>query len=72
MPGPDTDQIGMAHRWDGCHLSASGQELAAQAWFLTITASPIARLILWSKYRLESAFVADISTGRKQTGRTRK
>jgi len=72
MPGPDTDQIGMAHRWDGCHLSASGQELAAQAWFLTITASPIARLILWSKYRLESAFVADISTGREQTGRTRK
>jgi hypothetical protein len=56
MPGPDTDQIGTAHRWDGCHFSASGQELAAQAWFLAITAGPLHRLLLWSKYRLESMF----------------
>jgi hypothetical protein len=56
MPGPDTDQIGIEHRWDGCHFSGSGQELAAQAWFLAITASALARLILWSKYRLKSMF----------------
>jgi Carbohydrate esterase, sialic acid-specific acetylesterase len=55
-PGPDTDQIGTAHRWDGCHFSASGQELAAQAWFLAITAGPLHRLLLWSKYRLEYLF----------------
>jgi hypothetical protein len=41
MPGPDTDQIGIEHRWDGCHFSASGQELAAQAWFQAITAKPM-------------------------------
>ena len=32
-PGPDTDKIGTEHRRDGCHFSASGQKLAAQAWF---------------------------------------
>jgi hypothetical protein len=41
MPGPDLDQIGIEHRRDGCHFSASGQELAAQAWFLAITARPM-------------------------------
>jgi hypothetical protein len=41
MPGPDLDQIGITHRRDGCHFSASGQELAAQAWFLAITAKPM-------------------------------
>jgi hypothetical protein len=38
MPGPDTDQIGIKHRRDGCHFSAAGQELAAQAWLRAITA----------------------------------
>src|SRR5262249_60419330 len=58
MPGPDTDQIGLAHRRDGCHFAASGQELAAQAWFRAITAGRLEKLVLWSKYRLESMFAA--------------
>ena len=37
LPGPDTDLIGIEHRRDGCHFAASGQELAAQAWFKAIT-----------------------------------
>jgi hypothetical protein len=32
-PGPDTDRIGVEYRRDGCHLSAAGQRLVAQAWF---------------------------------------
>jgi Carbohydrate esterase, sialic acid-specific acetylesterase len=60
MPGPDTDQIGLAHRRDGCHFAASGQELAAQAWFRAITAGPLEKLVLWSKYRLESMFAAKV------------
>jgi hypothetical protein len=36
LPGPDTDKIGLEHRRDGCHFSASGQELAAEAWFRAI------------------------------------
>src|SRR5262249_17386261 len=43
LPGPDTDQIGIAHRRDGCHFAASGQELAAQAWFKAITAGQFER-----------------------------
>jgi Carbohydrate esterase, sialic acid-specific acetylesterase len=58
MPGPDTDQIGIADRRDGCHFAASGQELAAQAWFRAITASPLEKLVLWSKYRFESMSAA--------------
>src|SRR5262245_485718 len=60
MPGPDTDQIGLAHRRDGCHFAASGQELAAQAWFRAITAGRLEKLVLWSKYRLESMFAAKV------------
>ncbi len=30
--GPDTDQLGPGERYDGCHLSASGQEKAAALW----------------------------------------
>jgi hypothetical protein len=60
MPGPDTDQIGIAHRRDGCHFAASGQELAAQAWFRAITAGRLEKLVLWSKYRLESMFAAKV------------
>jgi len=63
LPGPDTDQIGIEHRRDGCHFAASGQELAAQAWFRAITASPLERLTLWSKYRLESMFAAKVARG---------
>jgi hypothetical protein len=54
LPGPDTDQIGIAHRRDGCHIAAYGQELAAQAWFQAITAG---------RYRLESAFAANVPSG---------
>ena len=60
MPGPDTDQIGIAHRRDGCHFAASGQELAAQAWLRAITASPLEKVVLWSKYRFESIFAAKV------------
>ncbi len=60
MPGPDTDQIGIADRRDGCHFAASGQELAAQAWFRAITASPLEKLVLWWKYRFESMFAAKV------------
>src|SRR5262249_20129943 len=62
MPGPDTDQIGIPHRHDGSHFSASGQELAAQAWFRAITAGPLEKL-MWSKYRLESMFAAKVPGG---------
>src|SRR6516164_471335 len=60
MPGPDTDQIGIAHRRDGCHFAASGQELAAQAWLRAITARPLEKVVLWSKYRFESIFPAKV------------
>jgi len=30
--GPDTDALGPALRWDGCHLSAEGQVTAAELW----------------------------------------
>jgi hypothetical protein len=60
LPGPDTDQIGIAHRRDGCHFSASGQELAAQGWFRAITASRFERQMVRLKYRLESMFAADV------------
>ena len=63
LPGPDTDRIGIEHRHDGCHFAASGQELAAQAWFRAITAGPLERLTLWSKYRLESMFAAKVPGG---------
>src|SRR5262249_49274003 len=56
LPGPDTDQIGIAHRRDGCHFAASGQELAAQAWFKAITAGQFERRRVRLKYRLESLF----------------
>ena len=36
LPGPDTDLIGIEHRFDRCHFSESGQKLAAQAWFNAI------------------------------------
>lgn len=30
--GPDTDSLGLPFRWDGCHLSAAGQQKAAHLW----------------------------------------
>jgi hypothetical protein len=56
LPGPDTDLIGIEHRRDGCHFSASGQELAAQAWFKAITAGRLRTRLLWARYRLETMF----------------
>ncbi|MBS0534439.1 MAG: hypothetical protein JSR72_10315 [Proteobacteria bacterium] len=43
LPGPDTDLIGIEHRFDRCHFSESGQKLAAQAWFDAIQSSQTAR-----------------------------
>jgi Carbohydrate esterase, sialic acid-specific acetylesterase len=58
LPGPDTDLIGVAHRRDGCHFSASGQELAAQAWFKAITAGRVRTRILQAKYRIQTHALA--------------
>jgi Carbohydrate esterase, sialic acid-specific acetylesterase len=63
LPGPDTDQIGIAHRHDGCHFAASGQELAAQAWFKAITAGRFERQRVRLKYRLEFLFAANVPSG---------
>jgi hypothetical protein len=62
-PGPDTDQIGIKHRRDGCHFAASGQELAAQAWFKAITAGRFGRQRVRLKYRLESLFAENVPKG---------
>jgi hypothetical protein len=37
--GPDTDEIGVEHRFDGCHFAESGLALHAQAWFEVLTHS---------------------------------
>jgi hypothetical protein len=42
LPGPDTDMIGIEHRWDGCHFAASGLDLAADAWLKAFAANPVA------------------------------
>src|SRR5207302_978124 len=65
-PGPDTDLIGIEHRRDGCHFSASGQELAAQAWFKAITAGRLRMGVVWARYRLASMFPA--SSPRERDG----
>lgn len=31
-PGPDTDQLGFAYRFDGCHFSFEGRQALAKAW----------------------------------------
>jgi hypothetical protein len=56
LPGPDTDRIGIEHRRDGCHFSASGQELAAQAWFQAITAGRLRKRMVSAKYRIQAFF----------------
>jgi hypothetical protein len=58
LPGPDTDLIGIEHRRDGCHFAASGQELAAQAWFKAITSGRLRTRMVWARYRLASMFAA--------------
>jgi hypothetical protein len=58
LPGPDTDTIGIEHRRDGCHFAASGQELAAHAWFKAITAGRLRTRMLWARYRLAAMFAA--------------
>jgi len=63
LPGPDTDRIGIEHRRDGCHFSASGQELAAQAWCKAITAGRLKKRMVWARYRLECMFASRASLG---------
>jgi hypothetical protein len=67
LPGPDTDTIGIEHRRDGCHFAASGQELAAQAWFKAITAGRLRTRIVWARYRLTSMFAAGSPRERDQS-----
>ena len=32
LAAPDFDTIGREHRWDGCHFSTSGLDMAAEMW----------------------------------------
>lgn len=36
LPGPDTDALGFADRYDGCHFSTEGLEKAARLWWEAI------------------------------------
>jgi hypothetical protein len=36
--GPDTDKLGFADRYDGCHFSTEGMERAADMWLEAIGA----------------------------------
>jgi len=33
LPGPNTDSLGLAYRYDGCHFSNEGLDAAARLWF---------------------------------------
>jgi carbohydrate esterase-like sialic acid-specific acetylesterase len=35
--GPDTDTIGLEHRWDKCHFDETGLDMAASLWLHVIT-----------------------------------
>jgi hypothetical protein len=37
LPGPDTDQIGPEHRFDGCHMTESGLIKHAEMWLLCLS-----------------------------------
>ncbi len=37
LPGPDTDALGFAERYDGCHFSSEGLERAAELWADALT-----------------------------------
>jgi hypothetical protein len=34
--GPDTDTIGVEHRWDGCHFNEVGLDMASTLWLEVI------------------------------------
>jgi hypothetical protein len=34
--GPDTDTIGVEHRWDKCHIDETGLNMAAALWLRVI------------------------------------
>ena len=38
LPGPDTDALGFAERYDGCHFSTEGLDRAAELWLNAIQA----------------------------------
>jgi hypothetical protein len=38
LAGPNTDDIGLEYRYDGCHLDASGAEIHAEMWYQIIDA----------------------------------
>ncbi|MRR59221.1 MAG: hypothetical protein EG824_13560, partial [Deltaproteobacteria bacterium] len=37
LPGPDTDSLGYAYRYDGTHFSGEGIERVADLWFQSLT-----------------------------------
>ncbi|MGH8666655.1 MAG: sialate O-acetylesterase, partial [Burkholderiales bacterium] len=39
LPGPDTDSLGFAERYDGCHFSTEGLDRAAELWLHAIRTS---------------------------------
>ncbi len=39
FPGPDTDALGSADRFDGCNLNQAGQEKMARAWLVAMQAA---------------------------------
>ncbi len=39
LPGPDTDSLGLAERYDGCHFSTEGLDRAAELWLQVIRTS---------------------------------
>jgi hypothetical protein len=36
LTGPDTDTLGFAQRYDGCHFSTEGLDAAAELWLQAI------------------------------------
>jgi hypothetical protein len=38
--GPDTDTIGVSHRYDGCHMAESGLIKHAELWVKALSAAP--------------------------------
>jgi hypothetical protein len=49
-PGPDTDLLGYAYRYDGCHFSTEGLVEFAQAWYESLHAlnDVVSHTYLWS------------------------
>jgi hypothetical protein len=42
--GPDLDTIGNDQRWDGCHFSGHGMDIAADLWYAAIVKDPVTYL----------------------------